>query len=309
MALSDEVLSGNAIKALPPPSPLISGVLDLDTTAVLYGPSGKGKSFVALDWACCVATGIPWHGHTVIPLDVLYVLGEGLSGTADRYNSWQHIHTVTDVPNLHWAPRAPNILDLKGRTELLECVERFSPGFVILDTLARHIPGGDENDFATMSVLVQTMDMIRRETSACVLAVHHTGKDDTRGARGHSSLKGAMDTEILCTDGPILTATKQKNHPDGHIIETFELKTVLDSMVLIPKKLRGGANDEKAIRALGECGGEATYNEWLEAAVALGMASGSFHATARRTIDKLKVVGEGSEGGGASTVYYILKPT
>jgi ABC-type glutathione transport system ATPase component len=37
----------------------------------LVGPSGSGKSFVALDWALCVAAGIPWHGRETIQGKVL----------------------------------------------------------------------------------------------------------------------------------------------------------------------------------------------------------------------------------------------
>ena len=60
------------------------------------------------------------------------------------------------------------------------------------------------------------LDKIRRETGACVLVVHHTGKDEAKGARGHSLLRAAIDTEIAMTrnkdDGLIeIKATKQRD--------------------------------------------------------------------------------------------------
>ena len=39
----------------------------------------------------------------------------------------------------------------------------------------------------------------RNATGAHLLIVHHTGKDETRGARGHTSLRAATDTEIEIT--------------------------------------------------------------------------------------------------------------
>ena len=59
---------------------------------------------------------------------------------------------------------------------------------IVIDTLARAIAGGDENKSESMGQLVVHADAIRKETGAHVLFVHHSGKDQARGARGHSSL-------------------------------------------------------------------------------------------------------------------------
>jgi hypothetical protein len=47
-----------------------------------------------------------------------------------------------------------------------------------------------------MGMLVHHADKIRHATGAHVNFVHHSGKDRARGARGHSSLRAAVDTEI-----------------------------------------------------------------------------------------------------------------
>lgn len=61
--------------------------------------------------------------------------------------------------------------------------------------------------------------MIRRATGAHVMLVHHTGKDQSRGARGHSSLRAAIDTEIELSrdDFGLITAklTKQRDGATG----------------------------------------------------------------------------------------------
>ncbi len=278
--LRNELLYGDAIEEIPEPSPLIDGVLDLDSTALLYGASGSGKSFVGLDWCLCVATGTPWHGHEVTQGKVLYVVGEGLSGTRARYQAWKKHHGLASVDDMVFAPRAVNVLTEPGRLELLAAVAQENPLLTMLDTVARHIAGGDENSFEAMSQVVQTLDMVRTATGGCALGIHHSGKDESAGARGHSSLKGAMDTEILCTKGPKLTATKQKNHEDGHIIGSFKLHPCGPSMVL--EQTKGNLNDELVIRALGMIGGDAGWTEWKNAAVLLGMAPGSFARAVER---------------------------
>ena len=64
------------------------------------------------------------------------------------------------------------------------------------------------------------MDMLKAETGAHILIVHHLGKDHSRGARGHSLLHAAVDTEISISrdnNTGISTAevTKQRELPTG----------------------------------------------------------------------------------------------
>jgi RecA-family ATPase len=47
-----------------------------------------------------------------------------------------------------------------------------------------------------MGALVRSLDRLRDELHCHVCAVHHLGKDATRGSRGHSLLRCAADTEI-----------------------------------------------------------------------------------------------------------------
>jgi hypothetical protein len=61
-----------------------------------------------------------------------------------------------------------------------------------------------------MGRIVTAADAIRDATSAHFSFVHHTGKDAARGARGHSLLRAAADTEIEVTPGAV-TVTKQRD--------------------------------------------------------------------------------------------------
>lgn len=284
--LWEQVISGDAIEDIPTPDPIIDGVLYRESSAMLYGDAGVGKSFVALDWALCLASGMDWWGHQIKePTKVLYVVGEGLGGVAARYTAWKRYHEVRSVPLISFAPRAVDLQRQDGKEELYRTVEHTDePTLVVLDTLARHIPGGDENSFQTMSHLVEAMDEIRRATGGCVLGVHHSGKTATAGARGHSSLRGAIDTEILCVTGPSLTVRKQKDHGDGHSLGSFQLTEINDSMVLTPREGRApGVNDELCLACLN--GSDVTHGEWKTMAVAYGVPQGSFAAARKRLVD------------------------
>jgi RecA-family ATPase len=78
------IVTRAGLDSLPDPVPLIGGTLDADTLAVLAGPWGTGKTFLAIDWACCVATGTPWQGRPVKAGRVLYIATEGVHGLRSR---------------------------------------------------------------------------------------------------------------------------------------------------------------------------------------------------------------------------------
>jgi hypothetical protein len=102
---------------------------------------------------------------------------------------------------------------------------------LIIDTLSRTMAGGDENSSTAMGTYVRNIDAIRATTGAHVLLVHHTGKDAARGARGHSLLRAATDTELEvirpenATIGTLRT-TKQRDRELARDIE-FELTKVV----------------------------------------------------------------------------------
>ena len=58
------------------------------------------------------------------------------------------------------------------------------------------MPGADENSPEGMTSFVQACQRIRLDFGCTVVAVHHGGKDERAGARGHSSLRAACDVEI-----------------------------------------------------------------------------------------------------------------
>lgn len=232
---------GDDIKNIPPPTPLIDGWLDLDSTAVLYGSSGGGKTFIAIDWALSVSTGSWWMRNAVHQGPVVYVVAEGASGIGMRVTSWQTDRRVHTAGDIRWVTIPINLFTPDWTAAFVEYVTEVQPALVVFDTLARSMVGGDENLARDVGIVVDNADKVRRVSNACVLIVHHSGKDEAAGARGSSALKAAMNTEVevKTSDGVIyLKATKQKDSAtDGDL--RLSLDVVGDSCVLHP--YRGGA--------------------------------------------------------------------
>jgi hypothetical protein len=206
---------------------LVKSLLDVAAMAVVYGPSNSGKTFWTIDLAYHIAIGAPWRGRRVLQASVLYLAAEGGRGVINRVAALKQAHGVLDVPLavkragldlLHDQADLQHIVDLSA-----EVKARLpdAPHMIVIDTLSRVMAGGDENSAADMTALIRNIDAIRATTGATALLVHHTGKDAARGARGHSSLRAATDTEIEIAneDGArAAVVTKQRDHQGG---ETF----------------------------------------------------------------------------------------
>lgn len=95
-ALRMAALSGSDLESIPPPQPLIEGILFRGTLAALFGPPGVGKSFLAMSWALSIAAGTDWLGRKVHGGPILYVAAEGTSGLALRRRAWMK-HEGVDV--------------------------------------------------------------------------------------------------------------------------------------------------------------------------------------------------------------------
>jgi hypothetical protein len=187
-----QLLDVEQLRALPPPLPLISGVLDRTTTAWLIGASGSYKSFVALDMAAHVGLGRPWRGHDVVQGTVIYVVAEGAAGMRLRVDAWEREHGPMGAVRFLPMPVQANG---PAWPVLVEVCRRVAPVLVIIDTQARVTIGLDENSNSDMSTYAERVDQIKRASGACVLTVHHLGRSGTN-ARGASAIDGAQDAEL-----------------------------------------------------------------------------------------------------------------
>jgi hypothetical protein len=181
-------------------------VEDLLTTSsfvVVYGEPGSRKTFWVLDLCLHVASGRQWNGLEVDHGAVIYCALEGGAGIRNRVAAAQR---RLGLPSDTAFVLLQMPLDLRDPDadsgNLIEIIRQISERLalpvrmVVIDTLSRALNGGNENGPEDMGALIGNADRIRFETGACVLFIHHCGKDAARGSRGHSSLKAATDTEI-----------------------------------------------------------------------------------------------------------------
>lgn len=198
---------------------LVKGWLDKGTLTVVFGQSNVGKSFFALDLAHHISKGEPWGNRRVNKGNVLYIAAEGGSSFPNRISA-------LDDPEF-WVIAAPvtfagKASDAASMVEMVQHLASQTGKFdlIVVDTLSRVMGDGDENTAPDIADLVKNLDVLRRGTGSNIMLIHHSGKDIARGARGHSSLRAAVDTEIELTRDEIgvITAevTKQRDGPTGY---------------------------------------------------------------------------------------------
>lgn len=295
---TDATYTLDGLKTIPPPSWLIDGLLPANSLTMLYGPSGQGKTFVALDIALSVAYGLDWHNMGTKAGHVVYVAAEGATGLSRRVGAWQAHHQPTRTPAIEVLTE-PVHLFANGIGSLFAqwCAQR-SPALVIIDTLARCSLGAEENSAKDAGQLVDALDQIRRATAATVIAVHHSGKDFERGARGSTALRGAMDTELAVTAaGQTLTirTTKQKDAAEGHPIQ-LELVEAAGSCALTTTTGTGlvssGALQTLAALRQIEIPGGISSGAWMDTA---GVSKPTFHRHRAALIRARRVENIGSD--------------
>jgi hypothetical protein len=177
---------------------LVEDVVPRAQVGVIYGASGSGKTFFALDMACAVQRGITWQYKHVTQADTFYIAAEAGNGIKKRIAAYIQEKGEGAMP--WFVDYQPNMAEIDCVHAISESIKLRSnnAGLIFLDTLALS-HDGDENSSKDMSLVLRHCKALSDDTGALVVLVHHTGKDESRGMRGSSSLYAGADfvLEIL----------------------------------------------------------------------------------------------------------------
>lgn len=216
---------------------VIKNYLPENSLTAIYGPSGSYKSFLALSWGCHIATGKTWNNSRAILGAVLYVVGEGGIGVPRRVKAWADLYNHGENPLFLYRVNCPvffadpqQVYELEQAAKQIEKESRLPLKLIIVDTLARCFGGGDENRASDMGAFIQGCDRIKATTGATVLVIHHSGKDEDRGARGSTAFRASLDAEYMVKregngGALVLRCTKMKDCEEPEQ-QAFDLKSL-----------------------------------------------------------------------------------
>lgn len=289
------------LSTLPPVEPLIDGMINKASITWLSGKFGTYKTFVALSWACCVATGKPWEGHQVRDTGpVIYVAAEGHRGLLGRTEAWEHgLNRGQQVDGLIVTPGGLDPRDKKCLAKLIRQIHRVGAKMVVFDTLHRCAPGLEENSSKDFSDVMDGLQRIVHETEASVIMLAHTGHSGER-ARGSSAQEDSADDAYVIklagdpedrsvSNTRVLVRRKSK---EGEAGEEYNLRLVMipgedpwdpragskayvtlepdGSLPEVPTRVRSESPVQRIIREMDEAGLPVDLSQraaagWLEA--------------------------------------------
>lgn len=220
----------NDLKPSPKRSYLVKGILPRVGLGAVWGPPKCGKSFWLFDIWLHLALRWSYRGRRVQGGTVVYCAFEGAEGYRARAEAFRRKHGLSDedVPLFLMPIRMDLVRDHQAfiaaiRSQLGPDV----PVAVALDTLNRSLAGSESSD-EDMSAYVNAADAIREAFDCLVAIIHHCGVDGSR-PRGHTSLTGAIETQIAVKrdsrDNIVATVEYMKDGPEGEVI-TSRLETI-----------------------------------------------------------------------------------
>ena len=217
---------------------IVKGLIPNANLGVIYGASGSGKSFFVLDLMAAVSRAFTaqqikealaqgkelkhstWRGLKVSGAKVCWIAAEGQEDMRKRVQAYAIANEVPlaglPMAFIDVAPNFLEVADVKAVIKQMRLKGHFD--IVVVDTLAQVMAGGNENSGEDMGKVLAYCREITRLTGAMVILIHHSGKDESRGARGWSGLRAACDFEfeIIRADADrVATVTKMKGGADG----------------------------------------------------------------------------------------------
>jgi 5S rRNA maturation endonuclease (ribonuclease M5) len=198
----------------------------------IFGSSGSGKSFFALDAAYCASTGLPFFGKQTKKCNVMYIAGEGFPGLKKRAKALKDKYEG-DILSFEFSMQAAQLMSEESCIDVADRIKA-NGGFDLLfiDTLNRNMGGGDENSTQDMTRFISNIDKHIRSLGCAVVIVHHSGLMNKERARGSSAVYNAIDAEFRIEKNESIvkvTCTKQKEGESGWVKE-LTLKPVIVGM-------------------------------------------------------------------------------
>lgn len=222
---------------------LVKDLISERSTVMMFGASGSYKSFMALDIALAIATGKNTFGSETKPGLVFYGALEGRAHLRKARKSWRMAKQIETKIDNFFVGMAPMIgVDGEAQEFVAEITKKCNgkmPTLIIIDTLSKSMAGLNENDAADAGRFIRFCDSLVEHFGCTVIAVHHNGKEENRGARGSSAFFAGFDTviEVKAYKATKAVAVDVKKHKDAEEREvpfTFEGKIVGPSLAFEP---------------------------------------------------------------------------
>jgi Bifunctional DNA primase/polymerase, N-terminal/AAA domain/Primase C terminal 2 (PriCT-2) len=187
-----------------PPSYIITGLLQRRFVYSLTGPTGSGKTCIALRIAAHVITGTELNGRRVKQGKVLYFAGENPDDVRVRWIKLCEDMNITPKNGMmYWLPGVPPLNNTEIRSRIYKAAQAYGPfTLVIIDTSAAYFQGDDENSNTQLGEHARLMRrFVGLPGNPIVLVTCHPTKYPDLSnliPRGGGAFLNEMDGNLAC---------------------------------------------------------------------------------------------------------------
>lgn len=207
---------------------LVEDMLPAQGLAMLFGPSGTGKTFWGLDLACHIHNGIKWRDKDVVQGDVMYIAAEASRGIKKRFQAVKKLNPDWIMPFV--ADVAPNLSSLPSIEAVRDAARAAgTPAVIVIDTLSASFEGDDSSQ-QDISKMLRNLKILADDLNCLVLFVHHTTKDGGSW-RGSGVLFNDVDAVLETVEEGEGDARRlwvsQRKHKEGEAGKKYAFKLVV----------------------------------------------------------------------------------
>jgi len=227
----------------------------------ISAPSGVAKSWLLLELARCVASGVPWL--TDAPLDrgaVVYVDEE--MGPGDASVRVRKLGLTPDADFTYIGKQQFRIYNAPDRARLAQMCREKNAALVCFDTMAAIWPGLRENESAEVTLLRAYFEEIRKASGAAVVVAHHDKKNSDPEAARQNRMAGSRDFAAMSDmtysvekhkDYYHLEIGKNRHLPDDDALNLdFEIADQDDKTRVVIRAIDAEAAANRRVDAMGE---------------------------------------------------------
>ena len=204
-----DIRSFDEMLLLPPKEWLVNGLIAKGDLVMMFGPSKKGKSFIALDLCGSLITGAPFAGEYMVAatVNVVYAAGEGIGGLPGRLKALLSKFQFNQSERRRFlvARQVPQLYDESSPLSIDAFVEQFKKehgswlegGVLIIDTWARAVAGANENDTGDTTLIIDALMRAQVQLNCTIIVIHHSNKagtaEDGLNIRGSTNIPASFD--------------------------------------------------------------------------------------------------------------------
>lgn len=280
---------------------LIKGVFARGETSAWIAPPGAMKSALLAEATVCVAAGLDWHGYrNKSAAGVVYFAIERADLVKRRLRAHRRLLGLSGTP-VAVSSETIDLTNPEAFKKLIDTIRSARAvlnaeiGMIVVDTFAKLIAagGGDENSAKDQGAVFANLQRVKGCTGVHVALIGHTGKNESRGARGSNALLGDVDVMVSISGDEVKTATitKANDAPEGVLFSfrsavhnlgidedgdpiTVNIVEAADASAPASRSAKLSANQQTFFRVLHDAGDAGlTLEEWNNEAKAVGLGA------------------------------------